>query len=85
MVHVHLTKNKIHPHSCEIEDFKVLIVASCVQYSDHAYCWVCVLVEDIGRRLPLILHSVACPRANRVMLSSLCAESIKPVSEGDKI
>ena len=32
-----------------------LIFASCVWYSDRAYYWVRVLIEDIGRRLPLEL------------------------------
>ena len=80
----------------------------------------CVLIKDIGRRLPLELqcslyqvgdspwnysvactrsatplgttqvgdspwnYSVACTRVNRVMLVSLCAETIKPVFEGGK-
>ena len=30
-----------------------LIVASCVWYSDRAYYGECVLIKDIGRRLPL--------------------------------
>ena len=35
-----------------------LIFASCVRYSDRAYYWVvCVLIKDIGRRLPLELQS----------------------------
>ena len=29
-----------------------LIFASCVWYSDRAYYWVCVLIKDVGRRLP---------------------------------
>ena len=34
-----------------------LIFASCVWYSDRrAYYWVCVLINDIGRRLPLELQ-----------------------------
>ena len=33
-----------------------LIFASCVWYSDRAYYGLCVLVEDIGRRLPLQLQ-----------------------------
>ena len=33
-----------------------LILASCVQYSDRAYYGLCVLIEDIGRRLPLELQ-----------------------------
>ena len=30
-------------------------------------------------------YSLACTRVNRVMLINLCAETIKPVFEGDKI
>ena len=30
-------------------------------------------------------HQVACTRVNRVMLITVCTESIKPVFEGDKI
>ena len=43
--------------SCEIEDkiSSKLICASCV-ISDRAYYWVCVLMKDIGWRLPLELH-----------------------------
>ena len=33
-----------------------LIVASCVRYSDRAYYELCVLIKDIGRRLPLQLQ-----------------------------
>ena len=65
-----------------------LIFASCVWYSDRAHYELCVLIKDIGRRLPLQLqcynYSVAI-RVNRMILVSLCAETIKPVSEGDKI
>ena len=59
-----------------------LIFASCLWYSVRAYYWVFVLFEDIGRRLPLEL---ACTRVNRVMVTNLCAKTIKPVFEGDKI
>ena len=50
----YIIKIKIHS-SCEIEDFVEthickLCVMSC---SDRAYYWVCVLIKDIGRRLPL--------------------------------
>ena len=45
---------------------------------------VCVLIKDIVGDSPWN-YSVACTRVNRVMLVSLCAETIKPVSEGDKI
>ena len=30
-------------------------------------------------------YTVACTRVNRVMIINLCEETIKPVSEGDKI
>ena len=33
-----------------------LIFASCVWYSDRAYDGLCVLIKDIGRRLPLQLR-----------------------------
>ena len=33
-----------------------LIFASCVRYSDRAYHGLCVLIKDIGRRLPLQLQ-----------------------------
>ena len=33
-----------------------LIFASCVLYSDRAYYELCVLIKDIGRRLPLQLQ-----------------------------
>ena len=33
-----------------------LIFASCVWYSDRAYCGLCVLINDIGRWLPLQLQ-----------------------------
>ena len=33
-----------------------LIFASCVWYSDRAYYWVCALIKNIGRRLPLQLQ-----------------------------
>ena len=33
-----------------------LVFASCVWYSDRAYYGLCVLIRDIGRRLPLQLQ-----------------------------
>ena len=33
-----------------------LIFASCVWYSDRAYYELCVLIKDVGRRLPLQLQ-----------------------------
>ena len=54
---------KIEIHStCEIlapEKIDYIFVetfASCVLYSNRAYNWVCVLVNDKGRRLPLELQ-----------------------------
>ena len=59
------------PHSIEINYYKnkkctppavrsnnssKLIFASCVWYSDRAYYWVCVFINDIGRRLFLELQ-----------------------------
>ena len=32
------------------------LFASCVWCSDRAYCWVCVLINDMDRRLPLELQ-----------------------------
>ena len=63
-----------------------LVFASCVCYSDRAYYGLCVRIKDIGRRLPLQLQQCSYIRVSRVMLGSLCAETIKlkPVSEGDK-
>ena len=45
---------KIHS-SCEIEDFvETHLCKLCVtMYSDRAYYGLCVLIKDIGRRLPL--------------------------------
>ena len=33
-----------------------VIFASCVRYFDREYYWACVLIKDIGRRLPLKLQ-----------------------------
>ena len=54
-----------------------LIFASCVRYFDRAYYWVCVLIKDINRRLPLELQCSLYQRVNRVMLVSLRAETKK--------
>ena len=44
----------------------------------------CVLIKDIGRRLRLELqYSVDCTRVNRVVLVSLCAETIKTGTKSD--
>ena len=73
---------KIHS-SFEIEDFVETHTTCklCVILRSRVLR-VCVLIKDIGRRLPYN-YSVAI-MVNRVMLGSLCAETIKPVSEGDK-
>ena len=51
-----IVKIKIHS-SCEIEDFvETQLCKLCVILPDRAYYWVCVLIKDIGRRLPLELQ-----------------------------
>ena len=58
-MHACIIKKKNTLQFCEIEDWQTsskLIFASCVWYSDRAYYWACVLIEDIGRRLPLELQ-----------------------------
>ena len=47
-----------------------------MSYPGRAYDWMCVLVKDLGRQLPLEL---ACTRVNRVVLINLCAETTKPI------
>ena len=61
---------------CEIEDFVER------RFSDRAYYGLCVLIEDIGRRLPLQLQ---CSYQGQHGDVSQSAETIKPVSEGNKI
>ena len=47
---------KIHS-SCEIEDFvETHLCKLCVIHSDRAHFELCVLIKDIGRRLPLQLQ-----------------------------
>ena len=80
---------KIHSSSsCEIEDFV-----------ETHFCKLCVILRSrvlrvvcphYGYRSATPLgttrySSVACTGVNRVMLINLCAETIKPVFEGDKI
>ena len=44
------------------------------------------LMEVIGPPFPLELQQCSfCTRVNRLMLVSLCAETIKPVFKGDKM
>ena len=65
---------KIHS-SCEIEDFV-----------ETHICKLCVILRSRVLRVdsPYTYSNVAI-RVSRVVLVSLCAETIKPVSEGDKI
>ena len=59
------------------------IFTSCVRYYDRASYWVCVLVKGIGRLLPLDLQcSLYQVRQGDV---SQCAETKKPVVNGDQI
>ena len=60
-----------------------LIFASCVWYSDRAYHGLCVLIKDIGRRLPLELQCSYQGQQGDVRQS--VRGNYKPVSEGDKI
>ena len=82
--------------SYEIEDFdeytpavrsnilSKLIFASCVWFSDRAYYGLCVLIENIGRRLPLHLQCSYQSQQGDVS-QSVRGNTIKPVFEGDKI
>ena len=64
--------------SCEIEDFvETHLFARAMCGTPIARVTVCVLVEDIGRRLPLEL---ACTRVDRVMVIHL--DTAKPVLTG---
>ena len=83
-VHMYnIIKIKIH-FRCEIEDIVETHLCKLCVILHRAYYWVCVLIKDIGRRLHLELQC-SLPGSNRVMLISLCAETIKPYFEGDKI
>ena len=56
-MHFLYDKNKKIHSSCEIEDFvETHICKLCVILSDRAYYGLCVLIKDIGRRLPLQLQ-----------------------------
>ena len=61
-----------------------LIFARCVWYSDRAYYGLCVLIKDIGRRLPLQLQQCSYQDQQGDVRQS-GAETTEPVSEGDKI
>ena len=68
---MYIIKIKLHS-SCEIEDFVETHLCKYVRYSDRAYYGLCVLIKDIGRRLPLELQQCsAVIRVNRVMSVSL--------------
>ena len=77
-------KNILHS-SCDIEYFvETHHCKLCVILRSRVLRVVCPHIEDIGRRLPSCNYSVSI-RVNRVMFVSLFAETIKPVSVGDKI
>ena len=61
-----------------------LIFVNCVWYFDRAYYGLCVLIKDIGRRLPLQLQCSYQGQQGDVS-QSVRGNYIKPVSEGDKI
>ena len=74
---------KIHS-SCEIEYFvETHLCKLCVTLRSRVLRVVCPH-QGYRSATPLAIYSVDI-RVNRVMLVSLCAETIKPVSEGDKI
>ena len=52
---IYIYKCKYSP-AVRSEILSKLIFASCVWYSDRAYYGLCVLIKDVGRRLPLQLH-----------------------------
>ena len=72
-------KIKIHC-SCEIEYFVEAHLCKLCVILRSRVLRMCVLIKDIGRRLPL---QIQCSYQDqiRMMLGSLCAETIKPVSE----
>ena len=51
-----LQKKKKHSTPVRSTISSKLIFESCVWYSDRAYYGLCVLIKDIGRRLPLQLQ-----------------------------
>ena len=77
-----LKKIKIHS-SCEIEYFVETHLCKLCEYSDRAYYGLCVLIKDIGRRLPLELQCSYQGQQGDVRQS--VRGNCKPVSEGDKI
>ena len=77
---------KLKTHSsCEIEDFVETRILQAVCDTPIARVTGCVLIKDIGRRLLLELQCSLYQGQQGDALVSLCAETIKPVFEGDKI
>ena len=71
----HFTVLKIHS-SLEIEDFvETHVCKLCVILRSRAF--LCVLIKDTGRRLPLELQQCSLYQSHRVMFISLCTETIK--------
>ena len=78
------TKNKIHS-SCETEDFvKTYLSLQDVGDSPIAHITGCMSSLRIPVGDSSCNYSGAI-RVNRVMLFSVCAETVKPVFKGDKI
>ena len=48
-------KKKLHS-SCEIEDFVETHLCKLCDTHDRAYYWMCVIIKDIDRRLPVELQ-----------------------------
>ena len=80
---IYIIKNNIHS-SCEIEDFVETHLCKAMCDTPIARIRGCVSSLRIEVGDSPCNYSVAI-RVNRVMLVSLFAETIKPVSEGDKI
>ena len=64
-----------------------IIFARCVilLYSDRAYYGLCVLIKDIGRRVPLELQQCSMYQGQQGDVSQSVRGNNKPVFEGDKI
>ena len=74
---------KIHS-SCEIEDFvETHLCKLCVILRSRVLRVVCVLIKDIGRRLPVQLQ--CSHQGQQGDFSQSVRGNYKPVSEGDKI
>ena len=75
---------KIHS-SCEIEDFvETHLCKPCVMLRSRVLRVVCPH-QGYRSATPLTTTYSVAIRVNKVILVSLCAETIKPVSEGDTI